>query len=58
LEEQSVLPLIEKRFTTSDWQQVESQWIVAEDDPVFGETIADRYKQLAQRVRQNDFESI
>jgi hemerythrin-like domain-containing protein len=58
LEEQSVLPLIEKRFTTSDWQQVESQWIVVEDDPVFGETIADRYKQLAQRVRQNDFESI
>ncbi|OIN28099.1 hemerythrin domain-containing protein [Vibrio barjaei] len=58
LEEQSVLPLIEKRFTTQDWQVVESQWTVTEDDPVFGDTIADRYKQLAARIRQNDVESV
>ncbi|SEF72286.1 hemerythrin domain-containing protein [Vibrio hangzhouensis] len=58
LEEQSVLPLIEKRFTTADWQHVESLWTVEENDPVFGETIADRYKQLAERVRQNDNEFV
>ncbi|MFC5076634.1 Hemerythrin HHE cation binding domain protein [Vibrio thalassae] len=57
-EEQAVLPLIEKRFTTQDWQAVESQWTVVEDDPVFGDTIADRYKQLAARVRQNELENV
>ncbi|MCW8334493.1 hemerythrin domain-containing protein [Vibrio sp. SCSIO 43135] len=57
-EEQSVLPLINKTFTTQDWQEVESRWSVSEDDPVFGETIADRYQQLAQRVQQADSEYV
>lgn len=56
-EEREVLPLIKKTFTTQDWQIVESQWEQNEDDPVFGDTIADRYKQLAQRVRQTDSEN-
>jgi hemerythrin-like domain-containing protein len=51
-EEKEVLPLIKSCFTTEDWQQVESQWEQNDDDPVFGDTIADRYKQLAARVRQ------
>lgn len=51
-EEKEVLPLIKSTFTTQDWQVVESQWEQSDDDPVFGDTIADRYKQLAQRVRQ------
>ncbi|MGF1778847.1 hemerythrin domain-containing protein [Vibrio nomapromontoriensis] len=58
LEEQSVLPLIEKKFTTTDWQAVEALWTEVDDDPVFGDTIADQYKQLAERVRQNDYESV
>ncbi|MGV2988714.1 hemerythrin domain-containing protein [Vibrio sp. E150_011] len=58
LEEQSVLPLIDKMFSTEDWQVVEALWTDADDDPVFGDTIADRYKQLAERVRQNEFESV
>ena len=58
LEERKILPLIEKLFTTEDWQHVESLWSVSEDDPVFGDTIADRYKQLAERVRQSDAESV
>ncbi len=58
LEERKILPLIEERFTTEDWQHVESLWSENEDDPVFGETIADRYKQLAERVRQSDMEYI
>lgn len=58
LEERKILPLIEELFTTEDWQQVESLWGENDDDPVFGDTIADRYKQLADRVRQSDMEYI
>ncbi|MCJ2375882.1 hemerythrin domain-containing protein [Vibrio sp. ZSDZ34] len=58
LEERSILPLIEKRFLIADWQAVENKWSQSEDDPVFGDTIADRYKQLAERVRQSDSESV
>ncbi len=58
LEERKILPLIEELFTIEDWQHVESLWSENEDDPVFGETIADRYKQLAERVRQSDMEYI
>lgn len=56
MEEQSILPLINRTFTVSDWKQVESQWSCNEDDPVFGSTIADRYAQLAQRVRKSEAE--
>ncbi len=55
-EEKEVLPLINKTFTTQDWQIVESQWEQSDEDPVFGDTIADKYKQLAERVRQTDNE--
>lgn len=58
LEERAVLPLIAKVFTVKDWQAVEDQWTENEDDPVFGETIAEKYQQLAQRVRQNEQECI
>ncbi|EKO3791244.1 hemerythrin domain-containing protein [Vibrio metschnikovii] len=58
LEEQSVFPLIEDAFSISDWQQVESIWSGHEDDPVFGETIADRFTQLARRVRKSESECI
>ncbi|NAW57949.1 MULTISPECIES: hemerythrin domain-containing protein [unclassified Vibrio] len=58
MEEQSILPLIANTFSTEDWQQVESQWCVNEDDPVFGNTIAEQYQELALRVRQTDQESV
>ena len=58
LEEKSILPLINKRFTLHDWQAVEKRWSVTEDDPVFGDTIAEQYQQLAQRVRQVDQECV
>ncbi|WP_375751296.1 hemerythrin domain-containing protein [Vibrio sp. HN007] len=57
-EEHEVLPVINKTFTTHDWQAVESLWEQTDDDPVFGDTIADKYKQLAERVRQTDQEAI
>ncbi|EEX42862.1 hypothetical protein VFA_000412 [Vibrio furnissii CIP 102972] len=56
MEEQSILPLINRTFTVSDWQNVESQWNENEDDPVFGETIAERFAQLARRVRKSESE--
>ncbi|WED27130.1 hemerythrin domain-containing protein [Vibrio sp. DW001] len=52
IEEKEILPLIKSTFTTEDWQEVESRWDHSDDDPVFGNTIADQYKQLAERVRQ------
>lgn len=57
LEERKVLPLICQQFTVEDWQTVESQYSASEDDPVFGETIAEQYIQLAQRVRIADDEA-
>ncbi len=58
MEEQSILPLIERVFNASDWQAVEGLWNVSEDDPVFGDTIAEHYKQLAERVRQTEDECV
>ncbi|MFV8460262.1 hemerythrin domain-containing protein [Vibrio campbellii] len=57
-EEKQVLPMIVAAFTVKDWQKVESQWLQPEDDPVFGDTIADQYRQLAARVRQNEQECV
>ncbi|EPE3097040.1 hemerythrin domain-containing protein [Vibrio cholerae] len=56
LEEQSILPLINQTFELEDWQNVESQWQNNDDDPVFGETIAERYALLARRVRKSESE--
>ncbi|WP_456296723.1 hemerythrin domain-containing protein [Vibrio sp. AK197] len=58
MEEQSILPLIQQSFTATDWQAVEGLWNVDEDDPVFGDTIAEQYQQLAQRVRQTEDECV
>ncbi|WP_261816677.1 hemerythrin domain-containing protein [Vibrio gallicus] len=54
LEEQQIIPLIKQTFTTSDWQYLEQHWGAQEEDPVFGDTIADRYKQLATRLKETD----
>ncbi|GLT17182.1 hypothetical protein GCM10007938_09590 [Vibrio zhanjiangensis] len=58
MEERSILPLIDKSFNFHDWQEVEKQWNLGEDDPVFGATIAEEYQQIAARVRQGEHESI
>lgn len=58
LEEKMIFPLINQTFTVSDWQKVESQWTVNDDDPVFGDTIAERFAQLARRVRRSKLESL
>ncbi|MDC0609319.1 hemerythrin domain-containing protein [Vibrio sp.] len=53
LEEREIIPLVNKTFVVEDWQYLEKQWLKNEDDPVFGDTIAEQYKQLAARVRQD-----
>ncbi len=58
IEERLVFPRIVEAFTIDDWQHVETLWHENEDDPVFGDTIDQRYRQLAERVRQSDNESI
>ncbi len=57
-EEKQILPMIVQAFTVKDWQKVESQWLQPEYDSVFGDTIADQYRQLADRVRQNEQECV
>ncbi|MGX9417003.1 hemerythrin domain-containing protein [Vibrio sp. RC27] len=52
MEEKEIIPLLLETFTDDDWVHVESQWDHNDDDPVFGESISVRYKQLANRVRQ------
>ncbi|OEE85629.1 hypothetical protein A1OQ_02960 [Enterovibrio norvegicus FF-162] len=47
LEESSVLPAIEKTLTTDDWNSLQSQWEEEEQDPLFGEQVAVRFKELA-----------
>ncbi len=54
IEEKEILPAISERFSARDWQIVEAMWELPDDDPVFGDTIADKYRQLAQRVRRTD----
>ncbi|MBV7299979.1 hemerythrin domain-containing protein [Enterovibrio paralichthyis] len=47
LEERSVLPVLEHTLTTEDWAYLQSQWESEESDPLFGEQVADRFKELA-----------
>lgn len=57
-EETKIFPCLLDKFTFKDWQAVEDRWSVSEQDPLFGETIAEQYKQLAERVAQTEFECV
>jgi hemerythrin-like domain-containing protein len=57
-EEKVILPIIVGAFSVQDWRSVEELWQQPEDDPVFGDTIADQYRQLAIRVRQSEEECV
>ncbi|AMG31066.1 hypothetical protein AL542_12350 [Grimontia hollisae] len=46
LEEKTILPVLEQTLTTGDWTYLQSQW-EEEADPLFGEQVADRFKELA-----------
>lgn len=47
LEERTILPVLEHTLTPEDWTVLQSQWEEEENDPLFGEQVADRFKQLA-----------
>ena len=57
-EEKVILPIIVGAFSVQDWRSVEELWQQPEDDPGFGDTIADQYRQLATRVRQSEKECV
>lgn len=47
LEEKTILPVLEQTLTAEDWAYLQSQWEEDEEDPLFGEQVADRFKELA-----------
>jgi len=50
-EETQILPAIERSFTEDDWKQVEQQWQHGRpDDPLFGQQVAEQYRELAERI--------
>ncbi|OCH48107.1 hemerythrin domain-containing protein [Aliivibrio fischeri] len=49
-EEQEIFPFLKAYLTTDDWEALEKGWKEI-DDPVFGETVDKRYRELAKKVR-------
>ncbi len=58
MEDREVLPFLDKALAPNDWQKIELLWQGDKNDPLFGDTIADKYKQLAQRLKLMSKESI
>lgn len=58
-EEAHILPQLERELNESDWRQIEQETAVAErDDPLFGAEVAQRYRALAERIRQAEEEEV
>ncbi|WP_028862232.1 hemerythrin domain-containing protein [Psychromonas aquimarina] len=52
-EEQEVLPAIKESLSPDDWSTLQQQWLHDEySDPLFGDTISDQYRELADRINQ------
>lgn len=49
-EERKILPLIRKHFTRDDWLAVSDLYDRCDCDPLFGNQIAERYRDLAKRL--------
>lgn len=50
-EESEVLPAIKASLTADDWRQLEQNWQHdPADDPLFGRTVSDQYRSLAERL--------
>ena len=51
-EDTELLPAIAKALSADDWKQIEQNWQHADlDDPLFGRKVAQRYQQLAERIK-------
>ncbi|KXF79642.1 hemerythrin domain-containing protein [Enterovibrio coralii] len=51
LEERDILPLIEKQLSTEDWAYLQSQWDDELSDPLFGDTVSDKFVELAAALK-------
>ena len=50
-EEKHILPLIRRTFTAEDWLAVSAEYEGCECDPLFGDKVAERYRNLAERLK-------
>ncbi|CZF79135.1 hemerythrin domain-containing protein [Grimontia marina] len=51
LEEKTILPVLEQTLTTEDWEYLQTQWEEEDIDPLFGEQVADRFKELSAALK-------
>ncbi|MCG7497606.1 hemerythrin domain-containing protein [Vibrio sp. Of7-15] len=57
LENQQILPLLQKNLNEKDWQYLEAQWC-EQSDPIFGEVVAGKYRHLAARLNVAEKEAV
>ncbi|WP_299018944.1 hemerythrin domain-containing protein [uncultured Photobacterium sp.] len=50
-EEKHILPLIRNTFTAQDWVAISAEYEQTESDPLFGDKIDERYRNLAERLK-------
>ncbi|ELR63437.1 hypothetical protein C942_03730 [Photobacterium marinum] len=50
-EEKHILPLLRNTFTAEDWLAVSAEYEQCEYDPLFGDKVAERYRNLAERLK-------
>ncbi len=49
-EEKHVFPLIRQKFTAEDWIAVSAEFEECDCDPLFGDKVSERYRNLADRL--------
>lgn len=53
-EEKEVFPLLRQSLTEDDWRHIEQSWHNSgAEDPLFGHQVAERYRDLFERLRHN-----
>ncbi|KLV04398.1 cation-binding protein [Photobacterium aquae] len=52
-EECQIFPMIQAHFTSADWQAVANEYQECGSDPLFGNEVALRYRNLAERLRES-----
>lgn len=50
-EEKHILPLIRRTFTAEDWVAVSAEYEECDCDPLFGDKVSERYRNLAERLK-------
>lgn len=53
-EEKEVFPLLRQALTEDDWRHIEQSWHHSgAEDPLFGHQVAERYRDLSERLQHN-----